>query len=380
MNHDSTTDPQLRSWVESANTAGADFPIQNLPFGIFRRRDSAETPRAGVAIGNNVVDVPACLAAGLFDDAHVEARQAAQLCSSPTLNALMSRGTSSRKSLRAALSELLSQNVSTHKRQTAQHALVAQSDAELFLPASVGDYTDFYASVHHATNVGSLFRPDNPLLPNYKWIPIGYHGRASSIVLSGTDVMRPKGQRKAPDADEPRMEPSQALDYELEMGAFVSAGNNLGHPIPIGSAEDHLFGLCLLNDWSARDIQSWEYQPLGPFLAKSFASSISPWVVTMEALVPFRTSLSPRAAGDPKPLEYLDHEHDRSFGGFDINLEVSILTTTNAQGRSRAGKALTCELARPVLERGADADSSCKRWLQHARRRFAWYRHHIGRR
>ena len=326
MNHDDTTNPSLRSWVESANNSGGDFPIQNLPFGIFRRRGTTETPRAGVAIGDSIVDISACLAAGLLDDAPEVARQAAKVCSQPTLNQLMSLGTSARRALRGALSDLLSEKVITHKRQTAQHALVKQSEAELFLPAAVGDYTDFYASVHHATNVGSLFRPDNPLLPNYKWIPIGYHGRASSIVVSGTEVKRPSGQRKAPDADAPRMEPSQALDYELEMGAFVSRGNPLGLPIAMNDVDEHLFGLCLLNDWSARDIQSWEYQPLGPFLAKSFASTVSPWVVTLEALEPFRAALSPRSSDDPQPLEYLQSERDRKSGGFDITLEVSLLT------------------------------------------------------
>ncbi len=326
MNHDHTTDPALRSWVASANNPEGDFPVQNLPFGIFRRRGTTETPRGGVAIGDSVVDISACLAAGLFDDAPADARQAAQACSQPTLNELMSLGTSPRRALRGALSSLLSEKVSTHKRQTAQHALVKLAEAELFMPAAVGDYTDFYASVHHATNVGSLFRPDNPLLPNYKWIPIGYHGRASSIVVSGTEVKRPSGQRKTPEADAPRMEPSQALDYELEMGAFVSRGNTLGQPIPIGDADDYLFGLCLLNDWSARDIQSWEYQPLGPFLAKNFASSVSPWVVTLEALEPFRAALSPRLPDDPEPLAHLRHERDSSLGGFDITLEVSILS------------------------------------------------------
>jgi fumarylacetoacetase len=322
---DPTNDPALRSWVQTANLRGADFPIQNLPFGIFRRAGTREAPRVGVAIGAAILDIAACLAAGLFDDDSA-ARTAATACAMPTLNELMSRGPSARRALRQALSALLADSVAAHRRQIAEHALVPQQEAELFLPAQIGDYTDFYASVHHATNVGSMFRPDQPLLPNYKWVPIGYHGRASSIVVSGTPVRRPVGQRKGPNDEVPSVGPSRSLDYELELGAFVGTGNALGEPIPMAQGDDHLFGLCLLNDWSARDLQAWEYQPLGPFLAKNFASSISPWVVTLEALEPFRAPLAPRAEGDPAPLPYLTDRADQERGGFAITVETWLRT------------------------------------------------------
>jgi fumarylacetoacetase len=326
MPHDPTTDPSLRSWVASANAARADFPIQNLPFGVFRRAGTGEAPRIGVAIGDAILDIPACLAAGLFLGADPLALQGAVACTAGALNDLMGQGTPVRKALRAALSALLRDDAAVHARQVAQHALVAQEDAELFLPAVIGDYTDFYASVHHARNVGALFRPDQPLLPNYKWVPIGYHGRSSSIVPSGTPVKRPNGQRKGPDEVEPSVGPSRALDYELELGAFVSRGNAMGSPIPLAEVDEHLFGVCLLNDWSARDIQTWEYQPLGPFLAKNFATTISPWVVTMEALEPFRVPLTPREDDDPYPLPYLDDANDRARGGFALELRVALRT------------------------------------------------------
>jgi fumarylacetoacetase len=318
-----------RSWVSSAN-GHPDFSLQNVPFGVFRRANSDEAPRVGVAIGDDILDVAACHAAGLFGGTDAVAydvvERAARACASPSLNALMALGTPARRALRAAVLELLHEDTSVHRRQTAQHALVPQRDADLFLPVQVGDYTDFYASVHHATNVGSMFRPDSPLLPNYKWVPIGYHGRASSIVSSGTPVRRPCGQRKGPNDAVPSVGPSRSLDYELELGAFVGTGNALGDPIALGDAETHLWGLCLLNDWSARDIQAWEYQPLGPFLAKNFASTISPWVVTLEALEPFRAPLAPRADGDPSPLPYLTHEADRTQGGFALTVEVWLRT------------------------------------------------------
>ena len=325
MSIDPTNDPALRSWVLTANLRGADFPMQNLPFGIFRRAGTREAPRVGVAIGAAILDVAACLAAGLFDD-DSEARQAATACAMPTLNELMSRGAPARRALRNAISALLADTAAVHRKQIAEHALVLQADAELFLPAQIGDYTDFYASVHHATNVGSMFRPDQPLLPNYKWVPIGYHGRASSIVVSGTPVRRPVGQRKGPNEEVPSVGPSRLLDYELELAAFVGTGNALGDAIPMEQANEHLFGLCLLNDWSARDIQAWEYQPLGPFLAKNFASTISPWVVTLEALEPFRQPLAPRAEGDPEPLPYLTSDADRAHGGFGITVETWLRT------------------------------------------------------
>ncbi|MGB7189936.1 MAG: fumarylacetoacetase, partial [Acidobacteriaceae bacterium] len=225
--------------------------------------------------------------------------------------------------LRARMQELLSD---AGARGRVEPLLVPRAGAEMLLPARIGDYTDFYASVYHATNVGQLFRPDNPLLPNYKWVPIGYHGRASSIVVSGTAVRRPSGQTKAGDAAAPVFGPTRALDYELEVGFFVGPGNRLGEPVPLAEAERHIFGLCLVNDWSARDVQAWEYQPLGPFLAKNFVTTISPWVVTMEALGPFRTAAFARAADDPKPLEYLDSAEDQARGCFDVTLEVWLRT------------------------------------------------------
>jgi fumarylacetoacetase len=315
----------LTSWVESAN-GHADFPIQNLPFGVFRRAHSNEAPRVGVAIGDHILDVAACLAADLFDHVDDLVERGGRACASPSLNALMAQGAPVRRALRAAIMRLLASDAAVHDRQIAQHALVAQAEAELFLPVQVGDYTDFYASVHHATNVGSMFRPDNPLLPNYKYVPIGYHGRASSLVVSGTPVVRPCGQRKGPNDAEPTVGPSRSLDYELELGAFVGTGNALGDTIPLRDAEEHLWGVCLLNDWSARDIQSWEYQPLGPFLAKNFASTISPWVVTMEALAPFRAPLAPRAEGDPAPLPYLSDTTDAARGGLALTVEVWLRT------------------------------------------------------
>jgi fumarylacetoacetase len=324
-----TPSAPARSWVTSAN-GHPDFSLQNVPFGVFRRANSTEAPRVGVAIGDDILDVAACQAAGLFDagdpETHDVLQRAARACASPSLNALMALGGAARRALRTAVLELLRDDASAHRRQTAQHALVSQREAELFLPVQVGDYTDFYASVHHATNVGAMFRPDNPLLPNYKWVPIGYHGRASSLVPSGTAVRRPLGQRKGPNDAEPSVGPSRSLDYELELGAFVGTGNALGDTIAIADAEAHLWGLCLLNDWSARDIQAWEYQPLGPFLAKNFASTISPWVVTMEALEPFRAPLAARAEGDPAPLPYLTAASDRAHGGFALTVEVWLRT------------------------------------------------------
>ena len=323
---DATHSPSLRSWVQAANVSGCDFPIQNLPFGVFRRRGSNERVRVGVAIGDSVLDVSACLAANLFASSTELARDAATLCAEPTLNALMAGGRAPARALRDAISALLSEHAAPGLQQTAQHALVAQMDAELFMPALIGDYTDFYASVHHATNVGALFRPDSPLLPNYKWVPIGYHGRASSIVVSETPIRRPKGQRMPPGATEPVFGPARSLDYELELGLFLSGDNSLGDTIAIDGVESRMFGVCLLNDWSARDVQTWEYQPLGPFLAKNFGSTISPWVVTLDALAPFRGPLSARADGDPKPLPYLTGEGDAAYGGIDITVEVWLRT------------------------------------------------------
>jgi fumarylacetoacetase len=325
---DETHDPTVQSWVESANLAGSDFPIQNLPFGVFRRRDAGAEPRVGVAIGDRILDLAGARNEGLLaeDLADDGLRLAADACGSNSLNALMALGTAPRRALRRRLHAMLRQDApASSDRQTASRHLVALADVDMLVPAAVGDYTDFYASIFHATNVGRLFRPDNPLLPNYKFIPIGYHGRASSLVPTGTPVRRPSGQTRDGDA-EPKFGPTRALDYEVELGFFVSGGNRMGETIPIGEAEEHIFGICLVNDWSARDIQAWEYQPLGPFLAKSFATSLSPWVVTMEALAPFRAPAFARAAGDPAPLPYLLGQSDREMGSLDLWLEVSLLS------------------------------------------------------
>src|SRR5208282_743685 len=273
---DETHDSEVQSWVESANVAGADFPIQNLPFGVFRRRDAGAEASVGVAIGDRILDLDAMQGEGLLAEKSV--RLAANACASDALNPLMELGAGPRRALRRRLHAILRQDAPASDRQAAARHLIAQAGVDMLLPAAVGDYTDFYASIFHATNVGKLFRPDNPLLPNYKYVPIGYHGRASSLVVSGTQVRRPSGQTRDGESD-PQYGPTKALDYELEVGLFVSGANNLGERIPIANADDHIFGICLVNDWSARDIQAWEYQPLGPFLAKSFATSLSPWVV-----------------------------------------------------------------------------------------------------
>jgi fumarylacetoacetase len=324
---DRTHDSKVQSWVESANVAASDFPIQNLPFGVFRRRDAGAEPRVGVAIGDRILDLAALRSEGLLagDRAAAGLRLAADACTSNSLNALMALVTDPRRALRERLHAILRADAPASDRQAASRHLVAQADVDMLLPAAVGDYTDFYASIFHAANVGRLFRPDNPLLPNYKFIPIGYHGRASSLVATGTPVRRPSGQTREGDA-EPKFGPTRALDYEVELGFYVSAGNPLGETIPIGEAEENIFGICLLNDWSARDLQAWEYQPLGPFLAKSFATSLSPWVVTMEALAPFRVPAFVRAEGDPAPLPYLFDQDDREKGGLDLWLEVFLLS------------------------------------------------------
>lgn len=311
--------PDLRSWLESANVPRADFPIQNLPFGIFRRSGTAESFRVGVAIGDQILDLDACRANGLLSG------PAAEACGESSLNALMGLGAAEWSALRLAVSRLL--RAGSEPQEAVQSALVAMSEAEMGMPAAIGDYTDFYCSIFHATNVGSMFRPDNPLMPNYKHIPIGYHGRSSSIVVSDTPIHRPKGQTKADDAESPSFGSCKLFDYELEVGFFVGAGNELGSSFTVDEADSNIFGFCLVNDWSARDIQKWEYQPLGPFLAKSFATSISPWVVTIEALAPYRIPAFERSADDPQPLPHLDSERNRSFGGVDLDLEVLIRTS-----------------------------------------------------
>jgi fumarylacetoacetase len=316
-----THDPELKSWVESANAPGTDFPIQNLPFGVFARRGRDAAPRLGVAIGDQILDVSAALREELFDGLAVIAAEA---CASPSLNDLLALGREYWLALRRQISALLGRDSPAPQSdpRLGERILVPMAEAELRLPVAIGDYTDFYASVYHATNVGRMMRPDSPLFPNYKYVPIGYYGRASSVVVSGMPVRRPKGQAKRDDAEEPSFGPSRRLDYELEVACVIGPGNALGDSIPLAEAEDHIFGVCLLNDWSARDLQRWEYQPLGPFLAKSFATTISPWVVTMEALAPFRCPAFARPEGDPRPLPYLDSPDDQARGGIDLTLEV----------------------------------------------------------
>jgi fumarylacetoacetase len=310
----------LKSWVTCANTPGTDFPIQNLPFAVFRRQGASEAFRGGVAIGDQILDLAAVAQSGLLKG---KAAAAAQAGAHDKLNALMAMGTSSWSALRLALSRALREGAT---EQAAWRAcLVPQQEAEYDVPARIGDYTDFYTSVHHATHIGQQFRPDNPLLPNYKWVPIGYHGRASSIGVSGQQLRRPVGQTMPPGAQTPSFGPCKRLDIELELGIFVGTGNALGEAVDITEAEDHVFGICLLNDWSARDIQGWEYQPLGPFLAKNFATTVSPWVVTLEALAPYRLAFT-RPEGDPQPMAYLDSAANRSGGAFDIQLQVGLQT------------------------------------------------------
>ena len=311
---DTTHDPARTSWVESAN-GHRDFPIQNLPYGVFAPPDGAARP--GVAIGDAILDLRAAAAAGLLPEG------AAPACNGDALNALMALTPEHRRALRKRLSVLLSDAA---YEAALTPMLYAAADSVMQLPARIGDYTDFYVGIHHANNVGRQFRPDNPLLPNYKYVPIGYHGRASSVRPSGEPVVRPYGQRKPPESAAPIFEPTQRLDYELELGVWIGEGNALGTPIPIGDAARHIVGLSLFNDWSARDFQAWEYQPLGPFLAKNFHSTIAPWVITAEALSPFRIAQPTRPDGDPPPLPYLWDADDQALGALDVTLEVFLST------------------------------------------------------
>ncbi|AZQ85235.1 fumarylacetoacetase [Colwellia sp. Arc7-635] len=315
-----THNPALVSWLESANAKNNDFPIQNLPFASFKLKGDKADFRVGVAIGDQVIDLKALFALNIFDG---DAQVALEQCCQAQLNAFMAMGKRFWSALRQALSQALTQGSSLQAK--VESCLVAQADVEYALPCQIGDYTDFYTSIHHATSVGKKFRPDNPLLPNYKWVPIGYHGRSSSIEVSGSNFKRPKGQTKAPTATEPSFGPCKRLDYEMEVGIFIGNGNAIGEPISIEQAEDHVFGICLFNDWSARDIQGWEYQPLGPFLSKSFASTISPWIVTSEALAPYKAQWT-RDVADPQPLPYLESQQNRDFGSLDISLQVLIET------------------------------------------------------
>jgi fumarylacetoacetase len=305
-----------RSWVVEANDSATGFPLANLPFGVFLR---GHDRHVGIAIGNSILDLRACVDLGYLD---ALPRPLLDACLQPNLNTLMAHGNAAASNLREAARQILAENSS----QRDNRLLVSQLDTEMLLPVDIRDYTDFYASIDHATRVGRLFRPDQPLLPNYKYVPIGYHGRASSIVVSGTQIRRPSGQIKLPGALAPIYAPTHALDYELEAGFLIGKGSIQSEPISIDRAEDHIFGFCLVNDWSARDIQSWEYQPLGPFLSKSFATTISPWVVTLDALEPYRIPSLSRPEGDPEPLPYLASEAVRTRGAFDIQMEVYLHT------------------------------------------------------
>jgi fumarylacetoacetase len=338
-----THDPTLTSWIESANSPDTDFPIQNLPFGVFSRKGDSER-RVGVAIGDQIVDIGESLSANLWSG---KARDVARWCDRPSLNELMQAPRESLSQFRARLSELLAGTPGDDSviNPLPPGALVPMTEAVMFRAAEIGDYTDFYASIYHATNVGKIFRPDSPLLPNYKYVPIGYHGRASSIVISGAEITRPNGQMLPNGAKDPTFGPTQMLDYEAEVGFFVGRGNDLGKPVPIDQAEERLFGICLVNDWSARDIQSWEYQPLGPFLSKSFATTISPWVVTWEALEPYRVPGFFRPPGDPQPLAYLSSEKDRNEGGIDLTIEVYIRSMLMREGRLRPSRLSSASLA-----------------------------------
>ena len=310
---DATHDAARRSWVASAN-GHPDFPIQNLPLGVFSPQGGGK--RGGVAIGDMILDLAAVNLTG------------STAAAAATLNGFLALGAPARQALREQLSALLGDGAPAKPE-----LLFAAAACTLHLPASIGDYTDFFSGIHHAVNGGRLLRPDNPLMENYKYVPVGYHGRASSIRPSGTPVRRPNGQRKRPDDKAPIFGPCRNLDYELELGVWVGTGNALGTPVPIGEAASHIAGYCLLNDWSARDIQRWEYQPLGPFLAKSFQTSISPWIITPEALAPFRLAQPSRPAGDPAPLPHLLDAQDQATGAIDLTLEV-LLSTAGMRARS----------------------------------------------
>jgi len=338
-----THDPSLASWVESANSPDTDFPIQNLPFGVFSRKGETER-RVGVAIGDQIVDVGESLSANLWTG---KARDVARFCDRPTMKELMQASKESLSQFRSRLSELLAGAPGDEHaiNPLPPGALVPMSEAEMRPPVEIGNYTDFYASIYHATNVGKLLRPDSPLLPNYKYVPIGYHGRASSIVLSGTNITRPNGQSLPTGSKTPAFGASQMLDYEAEVGFFAGKGNELGKRVGIEDAENHIFGICLLNDWSARDIQAWEYQPLGPFLSKNFATSISPWVVTLEALEPYRVPAFFRPPGDPAPLPYLSSEKDKNEGGIDLTIEVYIRSMLMREGHLRPSRLSAASLA-----------------------------------
>ena len=326
LNH--THNPAATSWLASANETGCDFPIQNLPFGIFKPKSAPALDwRAGIAIGIDVLDLPALAATGLLQGLALSAAQAG---AADALNPIMAMGQTAWSELRHAVFALLAADAPANVQAQVRACLHPQTEVEMRLPANVGDYTDFYTSIHHATNIGKLFRPDNPLLPNYTWVPIGYHGRSSSLQVSGHGLRRPNGQTMPPGATTPAFGPCKRLDWEVELGVFVGTGNALGEPIALDQAEDHVFGICLLNDWSARDIQAWEYQPLGPFLSKNFSTTLSPWVVTLEALAPYRVAME-RPDDKWDDLAYLASDANRSQGALDIQLDIGIASETMRQ-------------------------------------------------
>lgn len=327
---DETHDPNRKSWLPAANIPGIDFPIQNLPLGSFRRKKRAKQFLPGMAIGDRILDLSACAEAGFFTDGHPSLASLLAQGGIEPLSSLAAHGADLRISLRRQVSDLLKEGDGriASLADWEERFLPLISECQLDLPLRIGDYTDFYASIHHATRVGKLFRPDQPLLPNYKHVPIGYHGRSSSIQKSGESIRRPSGQTKADAEEAPSFGPSRALDYEAEIGIYIGPGNHLGIPIASSMAEFHILGFCLLNDWSARDIQRWEYQPLGPFLAKNFATTVSPWIVTLEAMEPFRVPAAPRPAGDPAPLPYLDLGEEAARSGFNLTVEIALLTPT----------------------------------------------------
>jgi len=320
---DWTHDTNRRSWVDSANDPASDFPIQNLPFGVFTRAGSNEEPSIGIAIGEQIFDCKAAVYAELLEDLSPPARCA---LAATTLNDLMKHGRDTWRAVRHAVAKLLDADTATLRDDddTRSKVMVSMDQAEMVMPVSIGDYTDFYASIHHARNIGSMFRPDNPLLPNYRHLPVGYHGRASSVVISGTSVRRPMGQTKGDDDDMPTFGPTRLLDYELEMGFYTGPPTAVGERITMSEAPDRIFGMCIVNDWSARDVQKWEYVPLGPFNAKNFATSVSPWVVTMEALAPYRTAGPPRSDDDPPMLDYLKPQGASRDMAIDMTVEVRL--------------------------------------------------------
>ncbi len=327
LNH--THDANARSWLESANAPGTDFPIQNLPLGVFRRKGSSEAFRGGVAIGDQVIDLAAIAREGVLSG---PAAQAVNACTGDALNDFLALDPLSWRALRHALFDLLKAGATGPGAQALRASLVPQAEVAYSVPTRVGNYTDFYTSIHHARNVGRVIRPDDPLTPNFQWIPIAYHGRASSVVISGTPFKRPMGQAMPPGSSAPVYGPCRRLDYELELGFYIGPGNTLGCPISIAEAEDHIFGMCLLNDWSARDHQFWEMAPLGPFLGKNFCTTVSPWIVTMEALAPYRVPFA-HPADEPQPLAYLASPVNTARGGVDVQLEVCIESATHRQRR-----------------------------------------------